>query len=150
MKLSKITLLVALLGVVTLSVAEDLGTTPVDIDAQIAEIQAASPEKRVQLMNDFKQQLASMNEAERAATISQMQEKMHTNVDATQAMAQTRTREMMQNQQIQANEQTIQMQNMNQLQAGNQFNHINMSESMIGGGTTDRVAGSSGVNFMNR
>ena len=163
MKFAKITLSVALLGALTLGMAEDTVTTEatVSVDAQIEAIQAAPAQERVQLMNQFKQRLATMNEAERTEAIAQLQEKMQTRTrtqtqtraddattqteDAKQAMTQTRTRtqEMVQDKQLQANEQMTQMQNMNQMRAGSQFNH---QVSMPNPATTT----SGSMNFMNR
>ncbi|HFB53544.1 MAG TPA: hypothetical protein ENJ67_02315 [Sulfurimonas autotrophica] len=163
MKFAKITLSVALLGALTLGMADETASaeTTVSVDAQIAAIQAAPAQERVQMMNEFKQRLATMNQADRMAAIAQMQEKMQGKAQAgkefgsaTREQAknakengvamgeQTRTRaqEMAQEKQMQANEQMTQMQNMNQMQAGSQFNHMNMS-----GGAT----GSGSMNFMN-
>jgi len=143
MKFAKITLSVALLGALTLGMADDAATTDTtsgstttttstststSVDSQIAAIQAAPAQERVQLMNQFKQRLANMNQEDRMAAIAQMQEKMQAqagaHMQAGQAMGeQTRTaaKEMAQEKQMQANEQMAQMQNMNQRQAGNQF-----------------------------
>ena len=163
MKFAKITLSVALLGALTLGMAEDTASTEttVSIDAQIEAIQAAPAQERVQLMNQFKQRLATMNEEQRTEAIAQLQEKMQTRTrtqtraddaatqteDATQAMTQTRTQartqEMAQEKQMQANEQMTQMQNMNQMRAGSQFNH---QVSMPNPATTT----SGSMNFMNR
>jgi len=160
MKFAKITLSVALLGALTLGMAEDTATvettTSVSVDTQIAEIQAAPAQERVRLMNQFKQRLAAMNEEQRAEAIAQLQEKIQTRTqtqtragdaatkpeDATQAMTQTRTRtqEMIQDKQMQANEQMTQMQNMNQMQVGSQFNHMNTQGTVAPGS----------MNFMNR
>ncbi len=45
------------------------------IDAQIAKIQQAKAQERVQLMNEFKMQLADMNEQDRADAINQLRER---------------------------------------------------------------------------
>jgi len=123
MKFAKITLSVALLGALTLGMAEDTATvettTSVSVDTQIAEIQAAPAQERVRLMNQFKQRLAAMNEEQRAEAIAQLQEKIK---------------------QMQANEQMTQMQNMNQMQVGSQFNHMNTQGTVAPGS----------MNFMNR
>ena len=142
MKFTRITLSVALLGAFTLGMAD---TT--NVDAQIEAIKAAPAEKRVEMMNEFKQKLATMNQEDRMAAMAQMQEKMHGKMESGKEFSsmtreqahnakehagemgeQTRTRakEMAQEHQMQANEQMKQMQNMNQFQAGNQFNHMNM------------------------
>lgn len=78
MNLTKITLSVALAGALTLGLADaPTQTTPtIDVDAQIAQIQNAPAEQRVQLMNEFKQQVASMNAEQRQEVIMQIQTKM--------------------------------------------------------------------------
>jgi len=129
MKITNIALSLALIGTLSLGMAEE---TTVNVDAQIAEIQAAPAQERVKLMNEFKQQLANMNEADRAAAIEQLQTRMHTRMqsataqgttDATQTRTrmQTRTQEHAQEMQMQVTEQMNQMQHMNQNQAGHQF-----------------------------
>jgi cell division protein FtsX len=157
MKLSNIALSLALIGTMSLGMAEETTTsaettttteTTVNVDTEIAEIQAAPAQERVRLMNQFKQRLATMNEADRAAAIEQLQTRMQTrtqdataeNEEAVQAMTQTRTRtqtrtqEHAQEMQMQTNEQMIQMQNMNQNRAGNQF--MNGGASVSGGVTS--------------
>ena len=149
MKFTRITLSVALLGALTVGMADTA-----NVDAQIEAIKAAPAEKRVEMMNEFKQKLATMNQEERMSAIAQMQEKMqgkmesgkefgsmtHEHVQnakehAAEMGEQTRTRvkEMAQEHQMQANEQMKQMQNMNQFQAGNQFNQMNIQGNIPGG-----------------
>ena len=146
MKFAKITLSVALLGLLSIASAEDTATpdaTTVSVDTQIEAIQAAPEEERVQLMNEFKQKLMQMNQEERTAAIQEMQSKMqaeagdahefgagtatmargmmsdeeHTVGDMTRTRGQEHTQEM----QMQTNEQMSHVQNMAQQQAGNQF-----------------------------
>lgn len=141
MKLTKITLSIALLGALTFGMADEATqtntneqaqpTTQQTIDAKIAKIQNASAQERVKLMNEFKQQLAKMNQQDRMEAISQMQEKMHAtmqgNMQNGQAEAQTHynnAQEMMQDKQSQAMENMNQAQQMNQAQAGNQLKHM--------------------------
>ncbi|SFV66540.1 hypothetical protein MNB_SM-6-1037 [hydrothermal vent metagenome] len=147
MKFTKITLSVALLGVLTLGMADDAATTntststPTSVDSQIEAIQSAPAQERVQMMNEFKQRLATMNQEDRMAAIQEMQAKMHgkaqTGRELGSAMheemknkgmhmgkhAQERTQEMVQTHQMNANEHMTQMQHMNQTHAGSQFNH---------------------------
>ena len=145
MKFAKITLSVALLGALTLGMADETASTNTNasgsVDAQIAAIQTAPAQKRVQMMNEFKQKLATMNQADRMAAIQEMQQKMHgkaqTGRELGSAMheemknkemhmgkhAQERTQEMVQTHQMDANEHMTQMQHMNQTHAGSQFNH---------------------------
>jgi len=131
MNFAKITLSVALLGAFTLGMAEDTTTQTTTIDAQIEKIQNAPAQERVELMNEFKQQLANMNKEERMAAISQMQEKMQAkvqdNMDNTKEMGNMthqRAQEMAQGKQAEAMDHMNQMQNMNQMQAGNQMKHM--------------------------
>ena len=144
MKFVKITLSVALLGLLSIASAEDTATvdTTVSVDAQIEAIQSAPAQERVQLMNQFKQRLMQMNQEDRMAAIQEMQSKMQTsqNSEAMGDMTRTRTQEHTQEMQMQTNEQMNHIQNMNQQQAGSQF----MQTGGAGGG-----AGSSGVPSMN-
>ncbi|QOP44797.1 hypothetical protein [Sulfurimonas paralvinellae] len=114
-------------------------STSTSVDSQIAAIQAAPAGERVQMMNEFKQRLANMNQEDRMAAIAAMQEKMQGKASAfgstTREQAQgakdqgaamgqetsARAQEMAQEKQMQANEQMSQMQNMNQMRTGNQF-----------------------------
>lgn len=142
MKLTKITLSIALIGALTLGMAEETTAstdTTVSVDAQIEAIQAAPAQERIELMNEFKQKLMQMNQEERMAAIQEMQTKMQTKAAGAQdfgmntaGMAQdmashegqefgdmTKTRA--QDMQMQTNEQMNQVQNMVQQQAGNQY-----------------------------
>jgi len=148
MKFAKITLSVALLGALTLGMADDTATTDTTstIDAQIEAIQTAPAQERVQLMNEFKQKLMTMNQEERMAAITQMQEKMQAKAGGAQefgvntaTMAKDMTKTRAQEMQMQANEQMSQMQNMNQQQAGSQF-------IQTGGASAGSPAGSPSLN----
>ena len=147
MKLTKITLSLALLGALTLGMAaednnsttEDQPTVKESIDAQIANIKSASAAERVKLMNQFKEKLATMNLEDRTAAISAMQTKINGNVQAgatsvtdttkaTSAMIQTRAQQQSQEMQSQSNAQMTQYQTMMQGQADNmktQGNNVN-------------------------
>ncbi len=157
MKFAKITLSVALLGALTLGMAEDIvvedpntvesiETTTVEvlepvsiesIDTQIAEIQAAPEEERVELMNELKEIIASLNEEDRAAAIEEVRSQMETiqaeNRENQEAGTGMRNRVMQGSQetQMQASEDMLQMQNMNQNRVGNQF------MDMSGGSVSD-------------
>ncbi len=141
MKLTKITLSIALLGALTFGMADETTqtntneqtqpTTQQTIDAKIAKIQNASAQERVQLMNEFKQQLAKMNQQDRMEAISQMQEKMHATMQENMQNGQeeahshyNEAKEMMQEKQAQAMDHMNQAQQMNQAQAGNQMEHM--------------------------
>ena len=147
MNFTKITLSIALLGVLTLGMADDATTntagstsastsasTSTSVDTQIQAIQTAPAQERVQLMNEFKQKLMNMNDAQRSAAIEKLQEKMQaiqTFSQTTQekahdasnmrsqmgAMTATRAKGL----QMQVSNQMNHMQTMTQQQAGNQF-----------------------------
>jgi len=134
MKLVKVTLSVALLGALSLGMADETA----NIDAQIETVQSAPAQERVQMMNEFKQKLTTMNQEDRMAAIAQMQEKMHGNMQvggefgshegANGGMGEQthqRAHDMVQEHQMNANEHMGQMQNTNQNHVGSQFNHIN-------------------------
>jgi hypothetical protein len=107
----KVTIVVALLGVLTVGFADD-----VSIDSEIAAIQSAPAQERVQLMNQFKQKLSLMNQADRSEAISRLQVKTQTRTQ-TQAQTRERVQEMRMN-----NERSMtQMNNANQQEAAKQF-----------------------------
>ena len=62
-----------LLGTLTLGMADDI-----TVDQQITAIQEAPAGERVQLMNQFKERLATMNKSEREAAITQLRTQMQT------------------------------------------------------------------------
>ena len=96
MKIIKIMLSLALLGTLSMSIADDVTTdttTETTVDAQIEAIQEAPAQERVRLMNQFKQRLMEMNEAERVAAIEKLQTTVQTERDSqTHDMLQTHTR----------------------------------------------------------
>ncbi|PHQ58080.1 MAG: hypothetical protein COA30_01285 [Sulfurimonas sp.] len=94
-------------------------SSAMDIDAQIQEIRTASPEMRVQLMNEFKKRLAQMNQSERLDAIKSMQTKSRPK--SSQAIQ----KKIMQ---IDTNEDLVKYQNMNQEQAGNRESQIQRPE----------------------
>ena len=94
-------------------------SSAMDIDAQIQEIRTASPEMRVQLMNEFKKRLAQMNQSERSDAIKSMQTK--TQQKSSQAMQ----KKIMQ---IDTNEDLVKYQHMNQEQTGNRESQIQRPE----------------------
>ena len=120
MTLSAATLM--LLGTLTLGMAEDI-TTEMTVDQQITAIKNAPAQERVRLMNQFKVRLATMNEAEREAAITQLRTQTQTQTrtesdDAEGEKMQTRTmtRERSRLNEMQQTQQMQQMQQMNQQQ----------------------------------
>jgi hypothetical protein len=116
--MTKSLITLALLGSLTLTLAD------ASIDVQITAIQNAPAQERVELMNQFKQQLATMNAEDRSAAISAMQTKMQARQDENHAqrdMTRVRMQEHAGEMQMEQNGQMSQMQNMNQHQAGEQF-----------------------------
>jgi len=170
MKLTKIALSLALIGTLSLAMAEDTTTdatvdttttdtvattdTTTSVDAEIEAIQTAPAQERVRLMNQFKRRLMNMNEAERSEAIAQLQSAMQTAQDtaistqdtATQTMMQTRTRTQTraQDMQMQVNEEAVQMQTMNQMRVGNQM--VNMPNNPPVN-VTPPASGGQGMNF---
>ena len=152
MKFVKITLSVALLGLLSIASAEETTAstdTTVSVDTQIKAIQAAPAQERVQLMNEFKQKLMQMNQEERMAAIQEMQSKMQTQKMVSGEgqgfgdMTRTRAQEM----QMQTNEQMNHIQNMTQQQAGSQFIQTGGAGS---GANTPAGAPSMNTNMMHR
>ena len=72
MKTTNLVIALAVSGTLTLGVASPTNS----IDAQIEAIKKAEPNKRVQLMNQFKQQLMQMNAQERENALSKMRNEM--------------------------------------------------------------------------
>ena len=136
MKLKNIVLSLALIGAMNVVMADDVTTSPTttnttSIDAEIAKIQEAPAAERVELMNQFKQKLMQMNEAERMAAITAMQERMHGNANSAVDGAQTHAHEAhaqmqehVQEMQMQTTQHMNQAQHMTQHQAGDQFMHM--------------------------
>ncbi|MDH4944439.1 hypothetical protein [Sulfurimonas sp. C5] len=127
--MKKTLLTLALLGGLTLSFAED----PATIDKQITEIQNAPAQERVRLMNQFKLRVANMNNEDRQAAITQLQQRMRTNtaegVNAEQEM------------QMQQSQEMLKIQNMNQHRIGNQFRQQNQSSSSPAGSVPKMMGG---------
>ena len=94
-------------------------TQPSSIDMQIQAINQAAPQERVKLMNQFKEQLASMNADERSVAISEMRSQMqgHESKQTQQQM-----REHAQHDQMQHSEGMQRMDQMQERHAGEQLN----------------------------
>jgi len=97
----------------------DMGST-MDIDAQIQQIRTASPEMRVELMNEFKKRLVQMNQSERMTAIKSLQTKPQ--VEDFNSM-QNKTM------QIDTHKDIMQYQNINQEQRGHIESQIQKPES---------------------
>jgi hypothetical protein len=80
---------------------------------KINAIKNAEPAERVKLMNQFKLELAKMNQEERAEAITQMQKQMN--------KEQVRVQERVQNMQMDQMQKTNSMEQMNQRQGADQF-----------------------------
>ena len=95
----------------------------ISVDQQIAAIQQATPQERVKLMNQFKQQLATMNAQERAKSISELREKMQSHSDHAADTHNTRTHTDAQRDQMQQNEKMHRMEQMQERHGGDQYMH---------------------------
>jgi len=89
------------------------------IDQQIAAMRQATPQERVTLMNQFKQQLATMNAQERAKSISQLREKMQ----QKSAQEEQTMHNKVQQDQMQQSEKIQRMEQMQQQHGGDQYMH---------------------------
>jgi hypothetical protein len=160
----KVALSLVFMGVLNIAAAEDTTvTTSTTVDAEIAAIQAATPQERVALMNEFKERLMNMNEAERSEAIAQMQatmqsqrESMASRADgAMQTMEQrrTQTQSRAQNMQMQANEAAVQAQTMNQMRVGTQMANmpanppVDIAPGMGGGASKNHATPPSNFNI---
>jgi len=100
------------------------------IDQQIAAMQQATPQERVKLMNQFKQQLASMNAEERSKSITQLREKMQQQ-NTQRTSKETRTNA--QHDQMQQSQQLQQMEQMQERHGGEQYmNEMKQDAGKIG------------------
>lgn len=124
--MKKITTTLALLGALTMGLAED------SIDTQIEAIQTAPAQERVRLMNEFKKHLATMNSEERTQAIEKLQTKTR-----TQMQVKTQTRTRTQEMQMQNSAEMTRSQNMNQNQMANQY----MRSNSQGSNTNQKMMG---------
>ena len=124
-----------LLGTLTLGMADE-----VSVDEQITAIQEAPAQERVQLMNQFKERLATMNADEREAAITQLRTQTQTQTRTqdgtaegeqiqTRTMTKERSRvnEMQQTQQQQMQQQQMQQQQRMQQQMQQQLESVGTS-----------------------
>jgi hypothetical protein len=109
------TLLISLLSATLTTL---LANDQVSIDQQIAAMQKASPQERVKLMNQFKQQLASMNAEERAKSIGHLRQKMQG--EHSGKHADTEMHNEAQRNQMQQSEHLQRMEQMQQRHGGDQ------------------------------
>lgn len=116
-----------LLGTLTLGMAEDV-VTDVTVDEQITAIQEAPAQERVRMMNQFKERLATMNETEREAAITQLRTQTQTQArvkegtgEGEQLQTRTQTQERSRVNQMQQTEDMVRAQEMNQMQQMNQI-----------------------------
>ncbi len=110
--MKKTLLVLALLGGLSFSFAEDPALDNATIDDQITEIQNAPEQERVQLMNQFKLRVANMNQEQRSEAIQQLQQRMGT---------QTKNKDSQQQMQMQQSGEMLKIQNMHQHRVGSQF-----------------------------
>ncbi len=113
--MKKVTAILALVGTLTLGLAA--GAT---IDAKIERIQNAPAQERVKLMNEFKQELMTMNQEQRQEAVSKMQAEMQAAGKMTKTQTQERKREHVATAQAEATGEMNRHQNMNQKQMGSQ------------------------------
>jgi len=124
--MKKITTILVLVGTLTLCLAADA-----TIDAQIEEIQNAPAQKRVKLMNRFKQELMTMNQEQRQEAVVKMQAEMQAAGEMTKTQVQERKKVRTREAQEDATGEVNRHQNMHEKQMGNQVAH----DFINGGGT---------------
>ncbi len=100
-----------------------LGMADVTVDEQITAIKNAPAQERVQLMNQFKERLATMNASEREAAIKQLRTQIQTRQqsgdnEGDQLQMRTQTQERSRVNQMQQTEQMQRMEEMQQRQSG--------------------------------
>lgn len=114
--MKKVTTILALVGTLTLGLAVDA-----TIDAQIEKIQNAPAQEKVKLMNEFKQQLMTMNQEQRQEAVAAMQAEMQAAREMTKT--QTQERKQVRVDQAEATGEMVRTQQMNQKQVESQYIH---------------------------
>ena len=123
MKISILSAILMLLGILTLGMAEST------VDEQITAIQNAAPKERVRLMNEFKKMVSDLSVEERKTAITQLRSRVQ---------SQTRNRERSRINQMEETEYMKREEYMHQHQVANQA----MKQGVSGGsGTTNRFMG---------
>lgn len=110
MKTIKLLAIMFLLGTLTLGA--------VTIDEQIEAIQNATPEERVELVNELKTTLSTLSQEERMEAVSKLRESMQASGDQVQTQTRERTRTRTQDSDM--NAEMIRSQKMNQNQMSSQ------------------------------
>jgi len=134
----------ALLGSLTAATAQ------INVDTQIEAIQTASPQERVELMNQFKEQLSQMNADERTEAITQMRTQMQTRAQEHAGEGQGQMQEGQAHaqeirEQMQDRAQMGQDDNMNQIQGMEQMNQRHGGDQFMHEGP---MGGDAGAGFM--
>ena len=127
MRTIKLSVTLMLLG--TLAMADT-------VDEQIAKIQNATPQKRVQLMNELKQELFALGEKERVQAMHKLRAKMNTDGENNEQL-QARSRQRVRLNQMQETDNMTRAQNMHQHQAAGQA----MQQGALGGGSANKFMG---------
>jgi len=127
MRTIKLSVTLMLLG--TLAMADT-------VDEQIAKIQNATPQKRVQLMNALKQELFALGEKERVQAMHKLRAKMNTDGENNEQL-QARSRQRVRLNQMQETDNMTRAQNMHQHQAAGQA----MQQGALGGGSANKFMG---------
>jgi len=96
-----------------------LGMAEVSVDDQISAIIAASPDERVELVNEFKTTLSTLSAEERAEAIDLFRSTI--GADGEQLQTRTRTRERVRINQMDETQERQEHQRMNQNQVGSQY-----------------------------
>jgi TolA-binding protein len=129
MKSFKLSIVLLLLGSLTSAIAE------VSIDEQIAAIGTATPQKRVELVNEFKKTLSTLSDQERARAITQLRSQMQTGEETqTRTQTQTMQRERSRVKQMEQTENMQRLQQMSQHQTATQV----MQQAGSTGNTTPK------------
>ncbi len=152
MKTGTVLTALAVGGILTLGVASPTN----NIDAQIEAIKKAEPNKRVQLMNRFKQQLMQMNAEQREEALSKMRNEMQDHQEHMQNQAQLQNHREMEMEhkntsymQEHATEMESHMQNENDMIQNNHQNQFGNEAAHEMGGRVETNDGMQNMNGMN-
>jgi hypothetical protein len=124
MKTLNIVLSAALLGTLTLGISAT-------VDEQIAAIQNATPEERVELVNEFKTTLSTLTKEERMEATAKLRESMQGSGAELKMQTRTQTRTQTRVQDGEQSGEMLRSQNMHQNQAA--------SQAKIQGGSPDNA-----------
>lgn len=125
-------------AVLLLTLSSTLLIAEPSIDTQIQEIRNAAPSERVELMNELKMRLSTMNSNDRSSAITQLRSHMSSNANMeNDTHSQGSFNSHMEGVQADNMRQIDGMERMHQKQAGDQYQHMQNDTGVNSTGTND-------------